>query len=190
MTGQLVILFEQPNRVIECADANIEQAERVIQKYLRVAHDVQNYWSYCYDRTKKGVKMADDTMMKRYYRVYHLLHDVGRRMILSLKVETVSFKDTENRFYEVRGHKGKESEEKELLSILDAFGYIQEEFDIENGCCEKSAYTDEDGNLDGYHYWLFEDPIAQIPVPAALLDKYYKKYGDSKSEFWINKYTV
>lgn len=29
----------------------------------------------------------------------------------------------------------------------------------------------------GYWYWLFEDPITDIPIPEVIIDKYIEKYG-------------
>lgn len=158
MTGQLLIPFtygELPEEI-----DLVQKAESIIQKYLRVAAEVSKYYKYCMDRPGIG--------MQRYYRTWDRLYKAAETMIEHLGLKCLHFKDLENELWE----SGYPSEEySDCRKKLDAFGYIQQEFNNDDYSKE------EDGSLTGYWYWLFEDPIAQIPVPEQIISKYIAKYG-------------
>ena len=88
------------------------------------------------------------------------------RMLSRLNIPLSEFDELE-RMYQV--YPIEYPEWKVAKRKLDAFGYIQEEFDEKQG--------GEHIGIIGYLYWLFEDAIARIDIPDGILEKYASKYA-------------
>ncbi len=170
MTGQLLIPFTYGDLP---GETDLAKAEAIIQKYLRISAEVYKYYNYCMDRVPEDYcrkKRGLHPSMQRYYRTWDRLYNAAKTMIERLGLKCLHFKELENELWQ-NGYPDSKTY-KECRKKLDGFGYIQQEFNNDDYSKE------EDGSLTGYWYWLFEDPIAQIPVPEEIINKYISKYGN------------
>ena len=140
----------------------LKRAEDIIQKYLRP-----------YDRAFRRAYIDNDRrsmqglfIEKVCRKALDRLIASADRMLSRLNLPLAEFDELE-RIYQV--YPTEYPEWKAAKRKLDAFGYIQEEFD------EKQ--DGEHIGIIGYHYWLFEDAIARIDIPDGILEKYARKYA-------------
>lgn len=141
----------------------LKRAEDIIQKYLRL-----------YDRAFRQAYIDNDRrslqgqfIEKVCRKALDRLISSAERMLSRLNLPLAEFDELE-RMYQV--YPTEYPEWKAAKRKLDAFGYIQEEFDEKQG--------GEHIGIIGYHYWLFEDAIARIDVPEGILEKYANKYAN------------
>ena len=149
-----------------CDEENdlLKRAEDIIQKYLRL-----------YDRAFRQAYTDNDRrslqgqfIEKVCRKALDKLIASADRMLLRLNLPLAEFDELE-RMYQV--YPTECPEWKAAKRKLDAFGYIQEEFDNKQG--------GEHIGIIGYHYWLFEDAIARIDIPDGILEKYASKYANA-----------
>lgn len=141
----------------------MKRAEDIIQKYLRL-YDMAFRQAYTdNDRRSKQGQFIEKVCRKALDR----LIASAERMLFRLNLPLAEFDELE-RMYQV--YTIESPEWKDAKRKLDAFGYIQEEFD------EKQ--DGEHIGIIGYHYWLFEDSIARIDIPDGILEKYARKYAN------------
>lgn len=141
----------------------LKRAEYIIKKYL-IMYDRAFRQAYIYnDRNSRQGQFIEKVCIKalRRFIVY------ANRMLFRLKLPSSSFVELECKYneYPRESHEWKAAKRK-----LDAFGFIQEEFD-------ETRY-DEHIGIIGYHYYLFEDAISQIDIPDDILEKYANKYAN------------
>ena len=141
----------------------LKRADDIIQKYLRL-----------YDRAFRQAYIDNDRrsiqgqfIEKVCRKALDKLIASAERMLFRLNIPLAEFDELE-RMYQV--YPTESPEWKAAKRKLDAFGYIQEEFDEKQGC--------EHIGIIGYHYWLFEDAIARIDIPDGILEKYASKYAN------------
>ena len=140
----------------------LKRAEYIIQKYLRL-----------YDRAFRQAYIDNDRRSLQGQFIEKVCHKglckliaSAERMLFRLNLPLSNFAELE-RMYEV--YPNEYPEWKDAKRKLDAFGYIQEEFD--------KKQDGEHIGIIGYHYWLFEDAIARIDIPDGILEKYASKYA-------------
>ena len=140
----------------------LKRADEIIQKYLRL-----------YDRAFRQAYIDNDRRSLQGQFIENVCHKAlnkliaaAERMLSRLNLPLAEFDELE-RMYQV--YPTEYPEWKDAKRKLDAFGYIQEEFDEKQG--------GEHIGIIGYHYWLFEDAIARIDVPDGILEKYARKYA-------------
>ena len=142
----------------------LKRAEEIIQKYLRL-YDRAFRQAY----TDNDRRSSQGQFIERVCRkALDKLISSADRMLHRLNLPLCNFAELE-RMYEV--YPNEYPEWKAAKRKLDAFGYIQEEFD------EKQ--DGEHIGIIGYHYWLFEDAIARIDIPDGILEKYASKYANA-----------
>ena len=141
----------------------LKRAEDIIQKYLRLYYKAFRQAYIDNDRRSSQGQFIEKVCRKALDR----LITSAERMLSRLNLPLAEFDELE-RMYQV--YTIESTEWKDAKRKLDAFGYIQEEFD-EKQCGEHIG-------IIGYHYWLFEDAIARIDVPEGILDKYANKYAN------------
>lgn len=191
MTGQLSLQFEWEQR--DAPDERIAKAEAIIEKYLTVAEHVSDFYDFCIDRDDKDRKK----WMPRYYGVLERMKEAAYRMIKNLRLPCLEFFDIERRWRNLQDmNESRRSLFADQFSKykkqLDAFGYIQQEHDLKTATDPDriDECMEPDGTLLGYWYWLFEDPIASIPVPEEIINKYIDKYGTQKDTNRATETTV
>ena len=142
----------------------LKRADDIIQKYLRL-----------YDRAFRQAYIDNDRrsiqglfIEKVCRKALDKLIASADRMLSRLNLPLAEFDELE-RMYQV--YPTECPEWKAAKRKLDAFGYIQEEFDEKQG--------GEHFGIIGYHYWLFEDAIARIDIPDCILEKYASKYANA-----------
>ena len=141
----------------------LKRADDIIQKYLRL-YDRAFRQAYT-DNDRRSLK--GQFIEKVCRKALDKLIASAERMLFRLNLPLAEFDELE-RMYQV--YPTESPEWKAAKRKLDAFGYIQEEFD------EKQ--DGEHIGIIGYHYWLFEDAIARIDVPDDILEKYASKYAN------------
>lgn len=139
----------------------LKRADDIIQKYLRLYDRAFRQAYIDNDRRSTQGQFIEKVCRKTIDR----LITSAERMLFRLNLPLAEFDELE-RMYQV--YTIESPEWKDAKRKLDAFGYIQEEFDKKQG--------GEHIGIVGYHYWLFEDAIARIDVPEGILDKYANKY--------------
>ena len=142
----------------------LKRAEDIIQKYLRL-YDKAFRQAYT-DNDRRS--MQGQFIEKVCHKGLCKLITAADRMLSRLNLPLAEFDELE-RIYQV--YPTEYPEWKAAKRKLDAFGYIQEEFD------EKQ--DGEHIGIIGYHYWLFEDAIARIDIPDGILEKYANKYANA-----------
>lgn len=150
-----------------CCDEESEllkRAEDIIQKYLRL-----------YDRAFRQAYIDNDRRSLQGQFIEKVCHKglcklitAADRMLSRLNLPLAEFDELE-RMYQV--YPTECPEWKAAKRKLDAFGYIQDEFDKKK--------DGEHIGIIGYHYWLFEDAIARIDIPDGILEKYANKYANA-----------
>lgn len=147
-----------------CYEENdlLKRADEIIQKYLRL-YDRAFRQAYI-DNDRRSLK--GQFIEKVCRKALDKLIASADRMLLRLNLPLAEFDELE-RMYQV--YPTECPEWKAAKRKLDAFGYIQEEFDEKQGV--------EHIGIIGYHYWLFEDAIARIDIPDGILEKYANKYA-------------
>lgn len=191
MTGQLSLQFEWEPR--DAPDERIAKAEAIIEKYLTVAEHVSDFYDFCIDRDDKDRKK----WMPRYYEKLRMMKEAGIRAIKNLHLPCLYFFDVESKYNSLRSQR---NATQKLLADkiklrrkqLDAFGYIQQEHDLKTATDPDriDECMEPDGTLLGYWYWLFEDPISDIPVPEVIINKYIDKYGTKENTNRATETTV
>ena len=142
----------------------LKRAEDIIQKYLRLYDRAFRQAYTDNDRNSRKGQFIEKVCRKALDK----LIASADRMLSRLNLPLAEFDELE-RMYQV--YPTEYPEWKAAKRKLDAFGYIQEEFDEKQGC--------EHIGIIGYHYWLFEDAIARIDIPDGILEKYARKYADA-----------
>ena len=142
----------------------MKRAEDIIQKYLRL-YDRAFRQAYT-DNDRRS--MQGQFIEKVCRKALDKLIASADRMLSRLNLPLAEFDELE-RMYQV--YPTEYPEWKDAKRKLDAFGYIQEEFDMKQG--------GEHIGIIGYHYWLFEDAIARIDIPDGILEKYASKYANA-----------
>ena len=141
----------------------LKRADDIIQKYL-IMYDRAFRKAYIdNDRNSRNGKFIEKVCRKALDK----LIASANKMLVRLNLPLCNFAELE-RMYQV--YPIEYPEWKDTKRKLDAFGYIQEEFD------EKQS--GEHIGIIGYHYWLFEDAIARIYIPDVILEKYASKYAN------------
>lgn len=140
----------------------LKRADDIIQKYLRLYYKAFRQAYIDNDRRSMQGQFIEKVCRKALDR----LITSAERMLFRLNLPLAEFDELE-RMYQV--YTIESPEWKDAKRKLDAFGYIQEEFD-EKQCGEHIG-------IIGYHYWLFEDAIARIDIPDGILEKYARKYA-------------
>ena len=140
----------------------LKRADDIIQKYLRL-YDKAFRHAYI-DNDRRSIQ--GQFIEKVCRKALDKLIASADRMLSKLNLPLSEFDELE-RMYQV--YPTEYPEWKAAKRKLDAFGYIQEEFD------EKQ--DGEHIGIIGYHYWLFEDAIARIDIPDGILEKYASKYA-------------
>ena len=142
----------------------LKRAENIIQKYLRL-----------YDRAFRKAYTDNDRRSRQGQFIEKVCHKglckliaSAERMLFRLNLPMCNFAELERMYnvYPIEYPEWKDAKRK-----LDAFGFIQEEFDEKQG--------GEHIGIIGYHYWLFEDAIARIDIPDGILEKYARKYANA-----------
>lgn len=141
----------------------LKRADDIIQKYLRLYYKAFRQAYIDNDRRSTQGQFIEKVCRKALDR----LIVAADRMLARLNLPLAEFDELE-RMYQV--YPIEYPEWKAAKRKLDAFGYIQEEFDEKQG--------GEHIGIIGYHYWLFEDAIARIDVPDGILEKYANKYAN------------
>ena len=140
----------------------MKRADEIIQKYLRI-----------YDRAFRQAYTDNDRRSRQGQFIERVCRKAldkliasAERMLSRLNLPLAEFDELERMYqvYPIECPEWKAAKRK-----LDAFGYIQEEFD------EKQ--DGEHIGIIGYNYWLFEDAIARIDIPDGILEKYARKYA-------------
>ena len=140
----------------------LKRADDIIQKYLRL-----------YDMAFRQAYIDNDRRSRQGQFIEKVCHKALNKLIASaemmlfrLNLPLSEFDELERMYqvYPIECPEWKAAKRK-----LDAFGYIQEEFDERQG--------GEHIGIIGYHYWLFEDAIARIDIPDGILEKYARKYA-------------
>lgn len=140
----------------------LKRADDIIQKYL-LLYDRAFRQAYTdNDRRSTQGQFIEKVCRKALDRMIA----AADRMLSRLNLPLAEFDELE-RIYQV--YPTEYPEWKAAKRKLDAFGYIQEEFDEKQGV--------EHIGIIGYHYWLFEDAIARIDIPDGILEKYANKYA-------------
>ena len=142
----------------------LKRADDIIQKYLRL-YDKAFRHAYI-DNDRRSIQ--GQFIEKVCRKALDKLTASAERMLLRLNLPLAEFDELE-RMYQV--YPTEYQEWKAAKRKLDAFGYIQEEFDEKQG--------GEHIGIIGYHYWLFEDAIARIDIPDGILEKYASKYANA-----------
>ena len=142
----------------------LKRADEIIQKYLRL-YDRAFRQAYT-DNDRRSIQ--GQFIEKVCRKALDKLIASAERMLFRLNIPLAEFDELE-RMYQV--YPTESTEWKDAKRKLDAFGYIQEEFDEKQGC--------EHIGIIGYHYWLFEDAIARIDIPDGILEKYASKYANA-----------
>ncbi len=140
----------------------LKRADYIIQKYLRLYDKAFRQAYIDNDRTSRQGQFIEKVCRKALDK----LIASADRMLSRLNLPLAEFDELE-RMYQV--YPIEYPEWKAAKRKLDAFGYIQEEFDEKQG--------GEHIGIIGYHYWLFEDAIARIDIPDGILEKYANKYA-------------
>lgn len=140
----------------------LKRAEDIIQKYLRIYDRAFRHAYTDNDRRSMQGQFIERICRKALDR----LISSAERMLFRLNLPLAEFDELE-RMYQV--YSTESPEWKAAKRKLDAFGFIQEEFDDKQG--------GEHIGIIGYHYWLFEDAIARIDIPEGILEKYASKYA-------------
>ena len=142
----------------------LKRAEDIIQKYLRLYDSAFRQAYTDNDRRSKQGQFIEKVCRKALDK----LISSAERMLYRLNMPMSNFAELE-RMYNV--YPNEYPEWKAAKRKLDAFGYMQEEFDEKQG--------GEHIGIIGYHYWLFEDAIARIDIPDGILEKYASKYANA-----------
>lgn len=142
----------------------LKRADEIIQKYLRLYDRAFRQAYTDNDRNSRQGQFIEKVCRKALDR----LIASADRMLSRLNLPLAEFDELE-RMYQV--YPTEYPEWKAAKRKLDAFGYIQEEFDEKQG--------GEHIGIIGYHYWLFEDAIARIDIPDGILEKYANKYTNA-----------
>lgn len=142
----------------------LKRADYIIQKYLRLYDRAFRQAYIDNDRRSMQGQFIEKVCRKALDR----LISSAERMLSRLNLPLAEFDELE-RMYQV--YPTEYPEWKAAKRKLDAFGYIQEEFDDKQG--------GEHIGIIGYHYWLFEDAIARIDIPDGILEKYANKYANA-----------
>ena len=142
----------------------LKRADDVIQKYLRLYDKAFRQAYTDNDRRSRQGQFIEKVCRKALDK----LIASAERMLFRLNLPVSNFAELE-RMYNV--YPTEYPEWKAAKRKLDAFGYIQEEFDEKQG--------GEHIGIIGYHYWLFEDAIARIDIPDCILEKYASKYANA-----------
>lgn len=142
----------------------LKRADYIIQKCLRL-YDMAFRQAYI-DNDRRS--MQGQFIEKVCRKALDKLIASADRMLSRLNLPLSEFDELE-RMYQV--YPTEYPEWKAAKRKLDAYGYIQEEFD--------EKYGGEHIGIIGYHYWLFEDAIARIDIPDGILEKYASKYANA-----------
>ena len=142
----------------------LKRAEDIIQKYLRLYDRAFRQAYTDNDRNSRKGQFIEKVCRKALDK----LIASADRMLSRLNLPLAEFDELE-RMYQV--YPTEYPEWKAAKRKLDAFGFIQEEFDEKQG--------GEHIGIIGYHYWLFEDAIARIDIPDGILEKYASKYSNA-----------
>lgn len=168
MTGQLCIDFTQ-----NAPDAPKTTAERLLDKYLRITQQICDQYYKPMDGDNRRGNQLMTMSEEAYERAIKKLRTCERFLTFdSIEKQYAAERAMANNWEPPsREHRKDEHRQKarELLDILDAFGFIQEEYD------KSEEFWDQHTPI-GYHYWLFEDPIARVPVPETIITRYIHKY--------------
>lgn len=153
---------------------------------------MRDFYNFCIDRDDKDRKR----WMPRYYDVLRRKKEAAKITMENLHMPCLYFFDVESRMNQQRSKKNPSNETKHAIRTLrkqlDAFGYIQQEHDLKTATDPDriDECIEPDGTLLGYWYWLFEDPISDIPVPEVIINKYIDKYGTQKDTNRTTETTV
>ena len=142
----------------------LKRADDIIQKYIRLYNKAFRHAYIDNDRRSIQGQFIEKVCRKALDK----LIAAADRMLLRLNLPLAEFDELE-RMYQV--YPIEYPEWKAAKRKLDAFGFIQEEFDEKQG--------GEHIGIIGYHYWLFEDAIARIDIPDGILEKYANKYANA-----------
>ena len=142
----------------------LKRAEEIVQKYLRL-YDKAFRQAYI-DNDRRS--MQGQFIEKVCRKALDKLISSADRMLVRLNLPLSNFAELERMYnvYPIEYPEWKAAKRK-----LDAFGFMQEEFDKKQG--------GEHIGIIGYHYWLFEDAIARIDIPDGILEKYASKYANA-----------